>query len=548
MAALDPLEGKLGLRKAKHLLRRATYNYTKDKINLFKAFTVQEAMDVLIVPSVPILSEPFDPGESSSDAQYWTSSQELPNSFSGQKRKRISVTAQWWYNAYNEVTLAHKLTFFLHTCFTVAKDSGVGPATYFYDHMRLLQFYSMGNLKTLAKKITLDHAMLFYLDNNTNNAKNPNENYAREFLELFTILKGAQKGEGDYTNYQELDIQMAAKVFSGFRNKNDRSVIDSDTGVPAGYADPSKHDASDKTFSSAFGGFVIQGRNTAEGMMEELSDFVDMIFDQDATAVSYVRKLYRHFVKSEWSNQVETEFIAPLAVELKSGGYELLPIIKKILSSTHFFDEDDEDSADEIIGALVKSPLQLFTEMCSLFDVSIVEATQSENLEEYYKHFFQNFVHNSCFGSSGLNFFSPDNVAGYAASYQEPDFDRHWFTSTSIISRYKMVQSLLLGKNLISGSGRFTAVLDSVVFVDVHISDPYNASLIVLELSDLMYSESIDESRQAHFLSVLLGDFDETYWSGAWANYKNNMDDTSARIRLDELVTTMVNAAEFQLT
>ena len=186
--------------------------------------------------------------------------------------------------------------------------------------------------------------------------------------------------------------------------------------------------------------------------------------------------------------------------------------------------------------------------MCSLFDVSIVDATQSENLEEYHKHFFQNFVHNSCFGASGLNFFSPDNVAGYAASYQEPDFDRHWFTSTSIISRYKMVQSLLLGKNLISGRGRFTAVLDSVVFVDVHISDPYNASLIVLELSDLMYPESIDEPRQAHFLSLLLGDFDETYWSGTWANYKNNMDDTSARIRLDELVTTMVNAAEFQLT
>ena len=54
----------------------------------------------------------------------------------------------------------------------------------------------MGNVKTLAKKITLDNAMLRYLDNSDNNATNPNENYAREFLELFTILKGPQISEG----------------------------------------------------------------------------------------------------------------------------------------------------------------------------------------------------------------------------------------------------------------------------------------------------------------------------------------------------------------
>ena len=54
--------------------------------------------------------------------------------------------------------------------------------------------------------------MLRYLDNTENNATNPNENYAREFLELFTILKGAQISEGNYTNYTEIDIQQAAKV------------------------------------------------------------------------------------------------------------------------------------------------------------------------------------------------------------------------------------------------------------------------------------------------------------------------------------------------
>lgn len=547
MASLDPVTSFLGQRKAKHLLRRATFNYTKDTIDLFAGYTIEQAMSMLSVDSTPLLTEPHDPQESTADGQYWTSSTELPNSFSGQGRKRIAVTGQWWYNAYNQVTLAHKLTFFSHTCFTTAKDNGTGAATYFYDHLRLLQFYAMGNIQDLAKKITLDHAMLFYLDNNANNSNNPNENYAREFLELFTILKGKQKGEGDYTTYTESDIQMAAKVFSGFRNQNDRSIIDADTGLPCGYADPNRHDDSDKTFSSAFSGQTIQGRNTAEGMLDELSDFVEMVFNQDATAKSYVRKLYRFFVKSEWNDEVELNVIAPLAVDLKAGNYEILPVVKKLLSSKHFFDEADGNNSDNIIGSIVKSPLQLFTEMCSLFKVPVVDATNSANLEEYYKFFFKNFVHNSCFTASGLIFFSPDTVAGYAASYQEPDFDRHWFTSTSIISRYKMIQSLLLGKNLIAGWGRFTAILDTVKFIDDHISDPYDADLVVSELSGLLYCEQIDSLRQKHFLGILLGDFDKVYWTGIWSTYKSEDDDTSVRIRLDELVTAMVNAAEFQL-
>ena len=547
MPSLTPVTSVLGKRKAKHLLRRATYNYTKEKIELFAGYTITEAMAALSSPSVPLLSEPYDPQELTADAKNWTSSAELPNSFAGQGRKRTAITAQWWYNAYNQVTLEHKLTFFLHTCFTTSKDGGTSSATYFYDHLRLLKDYAMGNIKTLSNKITLDHAMLFYLDNNTNNANNPNENYAREFLELFTILKGAQKGVGDYTNYKELDIQMAAKVFSGYRNKSDRSIIDPDTNLPTGYADPSKHDSSDKIFSSAFGGQTIAGKNTEAGMMEELGDFVDMIFNQEATAKSYIRKLYRHFVKSEWGPEVETDVIEPLAQELKTGDYEMLPVVKKLLSSKHFYDEDDSDVTDNIIGSIVKSPLQLFTEMCSMFQVPIADATNSANLEEYYKFFFKNFVHNSCFAASGLNFYSPDTVAGYAASYQEPDFDRHWFTSTSIISRYKMIQSLLLGKDLIAGWGKFTAVLDSVLFLDNNVSDPSDTDVVVSELSELLYPESIDSARKAYFSAILMGGFDKAYWTAAWGTYKSTSDDTSVRIRLDELVTAMVNAAEFQL-
>ena len=104
---------------------------------------------------------------------------------------------------------------FLHTCFTASKDAGTGTSTHFYDYLKLLQKHAYWNLKTLSNKITIDNAMLLYLDNNVNNRWNPNENYAREFLELFTILKGPQSAPGDYTNYTENDVIEAAKVFSG---------------------------------------------------------------------------------------------------------------------------------------------------------------------------------------------------------------------------------------------------------------------------------------------------------------------------------------------
>lgn len=547
MASISPFSAALGQRKAKHLLRRTCFNYSKEKIDLFTTLTASEALATLAVPSAEILKEPVDPLENDLNSQYWTSSPDLPNTFKGQGRKRAFITAQWWYNAYNQVSLEHKLTFFLHTCFTTSKDGGTGSATYFYDHLRLLKHYSMGNLKELAKKITLDHAMLFYLDNNANNANNPNENYAREFLELFTILKGPQIGDGNYTNYTEEDVQMAAKVFSGFRNLNDRSNIDPDTQLPAGYADPKKHDASDKKFSSAFGGQTILGRDTAQGMVDELHDFVDMVFAQEATAKSYVRKLYKYFVKSEWSNEVETDVILPLSKELKDNNYEILPVVKKLLASEHFFDADDSNNSDNIVGSIVKSPLQLVYEICSMFQVPIVDATDSNNLKEYYLYFFRNFIHNSCFAAGGLNFFAPDSVAGYAASHQDPDYDRHWFTSTSIVSRYKIIQSFLVGKNLIAGWGRFTAVLDAVTFTKNNISKPSDPAVLIQELAALLYPEDIDNDRQSYFIKMLLGDFDNVYWIDAWANYENTGDDTNVRIRLDALITAMVNAPEFQL-
>lgn len=545
MASLNPLSSNLDLRRAKHLLRRATFNFTKNQLNNFVGMSATAAVNSLTIASANTLAEPYDPLPNSDPDGFWTSSSELPNSFSGQPRKRAHVTAWWWYNAMQQVSLKHKLSFFLHTSFTVGKDSGVGSATYFFDHINLLDFYAMGNLKTLAKKITLDSGMLDYLDNTQNNKNNPNENYAREYLELFTILKGEQIGNGNYTNYTEIDIQQAAKVFSGFKKRTDRSNIDPDTNLPMGYININQHDTNNKTFSTAFGDLVITGKNTASEIFEELDDFVDMVFAQPETAKAYCRKLYRNFVKSEWNEEVETDIITPLSQILIDNNYEILPVVTTLLSSEHFFDADDSNATDNIIGSIIKSPLQLFSEVCSMFELNYPNPTT--DAYRYYINFFLRFIHNIYFKAAGMELYNPDSVAGYPAYYQEPGFDRNWFSSNTLIGRYKLIESFIEGKNTIT-SGNIYTQLDTVNFIKNNIDNASDPNLLVTEIADLLYPESIDSDRINYFKSFLVDEgFPDYYWTGSWDQFINNGDDTTVKTRLNALIIAMVNAAEFQL-
>lgn len=549
MASLTALNETLGLRRAKHLLRRATFNFSKTQLDTLANMSATDAVNSIATNPANVLSEPYDPIPTSDPDGFWLSSSEHPNTFDGNSRKRAHITAWWWHNAMAQTSIKHKLSFFLHTTFTIGKDSGAGFPSNTYDHIRLLDHYALGNLKVLAKKITLDNAMLDYLNNTQNNKNNPNENYAREYLELFTILKGPQIGEGNYTNYTEFDIQQAAKVFSGFKTNVDRSIIDSDTGIPSGYAKLNQHNTSDKTFSAAFNNHTITGRNTAEGMIDELHDFVDMIFAQPETAKAYCRKLYRYFVKSTWNATVETDIIEPLAQILINNDYELLPVVKTLLSSEHFYDADDEDATDNIIGSIIKSPLQLVSEICSAFNVSLPDPETSALW--YYRNFFQWFIHNNYFKASGMGLYNPDSVAGYPAYYQEPSFDRNWFSSNTLIGRYKIIESFILGRNtLVNSTPKIYATLDTIAFIENNIIVPSNPFNIVEEISELLYPESIDLDRLFYFKDFLTEGFSDYYWTSAWTQYQNTkseIDKTAVKTRLDALITAMVNAPEFQL-
>jgi uncharacterized protein (DUF1800 family) len=397
--------------------------------------------------------------------------------------------------------------------------------------------------------MSLDNSMLIYLNNTSNSKTAPNENYAREFLELFTIGKGPQIAAGNYTNYTETDIVQAARVLTGFRVKSDRSVIDSITGIPKGYNVFSSHDSTgSKVFSSAFGNTSIASATDANGMDTELNSFVDMVFNQQATAKNICRKMYIYFVKGTISPEVETDIITPLANDLFNNGYEIIPIIRKLLESQHFYDLDDINPIDETIGGIIKSPLQQISEIVTYLKATIPDPTT--NSYEFYINFWNNFVHNTFLTGANMILFDPDNVAGHLAYYQAPDFDKSWISSSTLIAKYRLGESLLDGFNRISGNANIKAKINisDVVKNGNLISDPSDAYILTAELCNALFAQVPDADRINYFMnSFLLQGLADYYWSDAWDTYLSNNNNSVVEARLKLLVTKILSAPESQL-
>ena len=547
MASLNQNTNILGVKNAKHLLRRASFVYTKTLIDQYALLTPNQALNLLLTTSPLVVQYPYDPLPTTAPDGFWTESTASATSFTGQSRKGAIVGGWWWYNAINSPNLKYKMSHFLSTCFTV-EISGSGTPTEFYDYIRLLLFYSYGNYKTLAKKITLNNSMLTYLNNTANSKTAPNENYAREFLELFTIGKGPQIGIGDYTNYTEADIVQAARVLTGFRRVSARNVIDSDTMLPKGYNLFSAHHTSPKTFSGAFNNTVIAAATTDVGMDTELNDFVNMVFNRQATAKNICRKLYIYFVKGTITPEVETDIITPLAQDFYNNGYEIAPIIRKLLESQHFYDLDDSDATNETIGGIIKSPLQQISEVCTYLQATI--SNPNTYPYDYYYKFWSLFAYNSFLTGANMILFDPENVAGHPAYYQAPDFDKNWISASTLIARYRLGESLLDGYNRISGNATIiTKINISTVIKTSNIisvaNDPY---ILTSELCNALFAQIPDANRVNYFMnSFLLQGLANFYWTNAWDDYLATNNNTVVESRLKLMMTNILRAPESQM-
>ncbi|MGB2127902.1 MAG: DUF1800 domain-containing protein [Flavicella sp.] len=555
MASILPLSGKLGNRLAKHLLRRATYNVSKDRISEFSNYTVDQALEKLLDLPSKNLIQPIHPQKSGmSGPAPWINDDPTygpvnEDNGSGQV-KRNNYLAGWWMDeAKRDTSLRSKMTYFLLTDFTTSIRTL--DNAHHYDYLTILEMFCLGDWREFCFQMTKNNVMLKYLNNDENVKSNPNENFAREVLELFTIGKGPQVAIGDYTNYTESDIEEAARTLTGwtYTKKRELSATNGPAfgDIPCGYIKTYDHDFGAKQFSNRFGNYRIDAWNTSgkttaqkEARVEaELKEFLDMVLAQDETAKFICRKMYRFFVSRNITTEVENDIIVPLSAAFREN-YDLKVTITQLLKSKHFYDADDTNSTDEIIGGLIKSPLDLVLQSLTITNYGVPDPIASG--EDHYKKFYYFGLLNKVLVPAGQDIFRPPSVAGFPPTYESPDFDKFWFNSATIIARYNLPAVLI-------DTNKTGAEFYISTFVDEVVSNPSNPETLVREITDIMFPEPISDTRLNFFVNDVLldnGTLDASMWSDEWFTYKNTGKKSDVEAALEPLFNALFWSQEFQ--
>lgn len=533
MASLQTRQGPLGKRLAAHLLRRTTFQITPSRIQSFANKTAEQAVNELFQPFNYV--HPEGPISVEDGTTPWLTAGPYDNRPDNGGIRQRSVQL-WFYNELmHDPTIHHKMAFCWHSIFVTGSDEDWRM----FDLWRLFQLYAIGDIKKLSYKVSIDSKMSRYLNNNVNRKGSPNENYAREFLELFTILKGETVGTGNYTNYTEADIQEAARVLTGFRD-SDFDNKDDETGLATGRAIYNNHDPGNKKFSAAFQYKMIVGAVDEADMYRELQDFVDMVFDQPETARAFVRRLYLYFVSDRISEEIESDIIEPLAQQLRNDNFVVENTLRTLLTSMHFFDEDDSNNKDEIIGGKVKPPLELFFQSVNLFNANqlgVLNDTPSHYDTPAYRLLVQTLK------PMGLPEY-PLTVEGYPGFFKSPSYSRFWFDQSNIAQRYKVPDSLVAGKG-ISTNNSIPFVTDVVQFFTENFSHQEYAEDLVRQFLEMVLPEMPDVVRTSYFVEKLLAGIGPINWLFEWRKFQDTGDDEAVRVVLTDLFESVCRSPEF---
>ncbi len=369
---------------AKHLLSRALFGFKQSDLNtalLYKS--VDDFVDKELLKENPI---PSPPG-------IWVSETPVPDNgtIDGQRYRGLNY---WWFELMlkEKLSVREKMVLFLHNHFT-SQRSVVSYPQHMYDQQVLFRKYAFGNFRQLTKEITINPAMLIYLNGRGSRSKNavPNENYAREVMELFTLGVG---------NYTENDIKEAAKTFAGWQ------VI----GLEAKF-DANRVSTENKTILGKTGNFTYD-------------QTIDLLFEQASCAPFICRKIYKEFV----SNQIDEEFVKKMAKVLKDNDFNLKPLLSFLFKSDEFYNIN-------VIGSKIKSPSELMIGSLKVLDFKNLAIKYDDvNNSDYAYIYDQSKILQQ-------QLFEPPNVAGWPGQ-------RDWISSTTFAYRSGFSDSIVNGKKI----------------------------------------------------------------------------------------------------
>jgi uncharacterized protein (DUF1800 family) len=518
--SLAPYSGQWGVQQASHLLRRTMFGVNGQDLKYVLGAGLNASLNTLL-RTIPISGLPLvasTANEVIPVGQTWVGQ---PN-YGPATGIRIASFQAWWTQQMLQqpISIHQKLILFWHNHFVV-ESAVVRDPRMLFKYYELLHANALGNFKTLAEKITVDAAMLTYLDGNTNINTSPNENYARELFELFTIGKGAQIAEGHYTNFTEQDVLAAARLLTGWRiNQADLEVR----------FIPNFHDTGSKEFSEAFGNRVIQNANE-----EEYKLLIDMIFEKKETARNICRKLYRWFVYYDISNEVEDAIIEPLADLLIANNFEVKPVLAALLSSQHFFDEG-------IIGAIIKNPHDYLLGMIRSVAISLPDGS---NVPLQYAILNYLRISNA---AMQMEISNPPQVAGWAAYFQSPSYYRSWINSATVPLRKEFSDGF--NSNLGIRRNNFTMQSNPFSLLAV-VDDPFLVQNVVRDISNFLLPQPLSAGKLDYLKETLIPGLPDYEWTNQYAQYDANPADTMIRNgiaqKLRSFIQNLMALPEYQL-
>ncbi len=531
---LEKYSGVFGKAQKFHLLNRALIGFSYKSYKEIENLTFDQTIDLILKPQgeydLPV-NDYYDDFSDNTDltsrdvpkGKPWVTAKEWAPDGNQLSQYRINSLKAWMMKQFvNQKTSIHwKLVVMFHNLLVTSIQNG-GVAKAAYQYIATLYNGAFGDYKDLILKITLDPEMLMYLNGNQNNKFNPDENYARELQELFTV------GKGPNSKFTESDVSEMAKLLTGWYFNYDYGV--KNDGEIVSEMAMWNHDTTDKQFSEFYGNKKIKGGQTPEEALRELNEALTMIFATDECAKYICRRIYGFFVNPAIDDQVETNIILPLAKIFKENNFQISSVLKVLLSSEHFFDSI-------YYNALIKSPLDFIVGIAKEFDLPLLDNNRVKlpNTENDLYMQYRKFSHfHGVANNLGMNIGDPPNVSGWPAYYQTPAFDLFWINSETIIKRDNYTDALFNWGNWVyynnSTKTGLQIRVDSADYIS-RFSKPRDVDALINELVDRLVGVPISTADKSQIREkIMQGNANINYWSSAWDNFNNNASNENRQV------------------
>ncbi len=466
-------------RRAMHLLRRIGMGASPQNIDA----AIQESPEAVVnnllsqATSLPLAPEP--------EWAYWQIADYSPIEAERNQQivEQVLAWATQWLKDIKNNGLRDRMSWFWHNHFVTRLDD-YGCPSWMYQYHKLLQEHALGNFKVFTREMGITPAMLIFLNGVQNTQFDPNENFARELYELFTL--GLDNG------YTQNDIVETARAVTGWSGLDIQNLCGEVEFVPAFW------DAGEKTIFGQTGNW-------------DYDDVIDILFEQRATEISefICGKLYRHFVNPKEDENV----IADLAQIMRDADWQIAPVMQAIFLSEHFFD-------DANVGTVIPGHIEYFLTFLNELDYpdedDIILALGFSA------------------GEYDQAIFNPTNVAGWPGN-------RNWISTGSLNFRWKGINDAMGYYFAFQGES-----IEHLRTWAINLLSPFEGdpALVTNTIVDFLLPNGLQKPADyADALAAFKSEVPENYFeNGEW-----NLSWEYAPYQLFLLINHIANIPEFQL-